>query len=193
MTTAPTDTPVVVGPFSLEEFFAWDGRIDGDDGRSDPPMWELVDGMAILMASPGGRHQVVLAELQRLLFSACPPGFLPVQGPLDWVVLPLAPTVRIPDLVIAPRTLGLRLTEPPLLAVEVVSPSARARRRDFVEKRADYAEAGLLHYWVVDPTVPEVVVFAGPGLPEVARGAGDEVLEINAPITVRFAPSSLLP
>ena len=49
MTTAPTDTPVVVGPFSLEEFFAWDGRIDGDDGRSDPPMWELVDGMAILM------------------------------------------------------------------------------------------------------------------------------------------------
>lgn len=191
MTNTPTEIPVVVGPFSLDEYFEWDGRLDGDDGTSDPPMWELVDGMAIMTPSPSGRHQEVVFDVLRLLLPACPPGWAPIPGPVDWIVLPQRPTVRVPDLAVVPRPLPDRLTDPPLLLVEVVSP--RGRRRDLEEKRADYAAGGLLHYWVVDPAAAEVTVFAGPGLPEAARATGDEVLELSEPLPVRFAPNQLLP
>jgi Uma2 family endonuclease len=39
-----------------------------------------------------------------------------------------------------------------LLAVEVVSPGSR--RTDHVMKRAEYADAGIPHYWIVDLDEP---------------------------------------
>ena len=37
------------------------------------------------------------------------------------------------------------------LAVEIVSSGTEARQRDYVDKRADYAKAGVAEYWIVDP------------------------------------------
>lgn len=48
------------------------------------------------------------------------------------------------------------MTEPPLLAVEILS--AGSFERDAVTKRAEYAKAGLDDYWVVDPRSAEVFV-----------------------------------
>ena len=45
------------------------------------------------------------------------------------------------------------------LVVEVVSPDERSQERDYVEKRADYAKAGVAEYWLVDPQALTVVVF----------------------------------
>jgi Uma2 family endonuclease len=46
-----------------------------------------------------------------------------------------------------------RLTRPPLLVVEMISPSSRAV--DLGAKRYAYAEAGVDHYSVVDAELPD--------------------------------------
>ena len=43
----------------------------------------------------------------------------------------------------------MRVTEPPLLVVEVLSP--RTRVEDTVRKSAEYAAGGVARFWVVDP------------------------------------------
>lgn len=48
-----------------------------------------------------------------------------------------------------PRRGAIRL--PPDLAIEVISPSARDRQRDRVEKPDEYAAFGIRWYWLVDP------------------------------------------
>ena len=42
------------------------------------------------------------------------------------------------------------------LVIEIVSPNDRAR--DHVEKRAEYAQAGVPEYWIVDPDAETVSV-----------------------------------
>jgi Uma2 family endonuclease len=49
----------------------------------------------------------------------------------------------------------VKLTAPPLLAVEIVSESSV--ERDLVTKRREYANAGCVHYWLVVPSRPEIV------------------------------------
>ena len=44
------------------------------------------------------------------------------------------------------------------LVIEVVSDDPQSRRRDVIEKTADYAKAGIEEYWIVDPTEATVTV-----------------------------------
>ena len=46
------------------------------------------------------------------------------------------------------------------LTVEVVSPGGEARKRDLIDKRADYARAGVKEYWIVDPEAETITVLA---------------------------------
>ncbi|MFO0956477.1 MAG: Uma2 family endonuclease [Isosphaeraceae bacterium] len=62
--------------------------------------------------------------------------------------------IREPDIVFllaehADR-IGKQVLEGADLVMEVVSED---RRRDLVEKRADYAEAGIPEYWIIDPEI----------------------------------------
>ncbi len=67
---------------------------------------------------------------------------------------------RHPDLAIVFRgaPLNPRGRQIPGLVVEVVSPGARARRRDYEEKREEYLRLGIAEYWIVDPESRHVTV-----------------------------------
>lgn len=49
----------------------------------------------------------------------------------------------------------------PTIAIEFVSASSRDWRRDYIEKRAEYAAAGVKEYWVIDRFEREMTVFRG--------------------------------
>ena len=161
-TLSPMFTGLRVGTMSLDEYLALD---------LPDVLTELVDGQVVVMSSPAGPHQRLLTRLGIELAVACPAGYELLVGPVDWVLRgePRA-TVRVPDLVVVRHEQAdePRLVEPPLLAVEVVSPTSF--ERDVVTKRHEYARAGLRHYWIARPDTGEIVRYGR---------AGDELVEIG--------------
>ena len=146
---------MVMEPFtSPDEYLAW------ADQRPDEEHYEVVDGVPVMSPSPGGWHQFALAQLLLTLSAACPSDHVVLPVPLDWVLWQ-APRLQIrePDLPVIPRSAARapRLTDAPLLAVEILSPTSF--ERDVVAKRREYALAGLDHYWIVDPQTPQVAAY----------------------------------
>lgn len=87
------------------------------------------------------------------------------------LAVPGQPKNRYPDLtVLRPehpeqmRSLGQAAITlemaPPLLVVEVVSPGADNRRRNYLEKRNQYEWRGVPEYWILDPEVGQVTVLS---------------------------------
>ena len=119
-----------------------------------------------------------------------------LPSPIDWVLWagPRA-TVRQPDIAVVKveQARAVRLTEPPLLVVEVLSPSSV--ERDLVAKRRQYAQAGCEHYWIVSPFVPEIVALRAVGdeYVEVRRLVGGAVGRLDEPVALSLDPADLLP
>jgi Uma2 family endonuclease len=70
-------------------------------------------------------------------------------------------TVVEPDIVAFTGEAGGQRTQraivgPPDLVVEIVSPSSRSR--DFIQKSALYAEAGVPEYWLIDPDAQQLII-----------------------------------
>ncbi len=187
LSTMLLDTPV--RRLSLDEFFAL------YPPEVDDTVLELVEGQVVVVNSPSGPHQRLIFRLGHLLEAACPVGYEPLAGPIDWVLWgdPL-PTVRVPDLVVV-RSLqadGIRLVDPPLLAVEVLSPDSF--ERDVVTKRREYARAGLEHYWIARPNTGEIIRYgrAGEELVELGRLPAGKATTVTEPFTVTIDPANLL-
>ncbi len=120
---------------------------------------EFTDGYVQELPMPTSSHQVILAFLYRLFH-----GWI---GPRGGVVLFSALRLRVRDgMFREPDLLLLRDRADPRfqdrywlgadLVVEVVSPDRP--ERDLVDKRIDYAEAGIPEYWVVDPRDQTITV-----------------------------------
>jgi Uma2 family endonuclease len=159
-----------------------------DDGRR----YELLDGALLVTPAPGGRHQVVVGALYRLLWAARPAGSTVLVSPIDFV--PRPETVLQPDVVVVDQEEAdePRLTRSPLLVVEVISPSSRTV--DLGAKRYAYAEASVAHYWVVDPEPPTTVVafeLVGTGYQEVARVVEADRYEAIKPFPIVVVPETL--
>lgn len=159
-----------------------------DDGLQ----YELADGVLLVTPGPVLRHQSVVGELYMLLRLTCPPDVKVYLSPLDF-----RPTNRRslqPDLLVVPRQApgATSITEPLLLAVEVLSPSTRSK--DLLLKRGLYEDSGVHSYWVVDPDEPSVTVLrlVDRRYEEVGRAVGSERLAVLRPFPVELQPDLLL-
>lgn len=160
-----------------------------DDGNR----YEILDGALVMSPPPGSVHQIVAAELAALLRDgALSAGLRALFAPLAWRIGP--GQVPEPDLmVVSPEAIGLRAIErPPLLVVEILSPSGRGR--DLSEKRRIYAEGQAAWYWIVDPDEPSLTVlrFVGDVYEEESRVTDSEAYETEQPFPVRVVPAELL-
>src|ERR1700730_9031579 len=107
-----------------------------DDGRR----YELVDGVLLVSPRPVLGHQLVVFELAAVLNQAGPENLVAVPEPAMQLA---ADTEFDPDIVVVrDEVLGAaKITEPPLLVVEVQSPSTALI--DLNVKKAAYERFGI--------------------------------------------------
>ena len=182
--TAVTTLPFRPGGWTVDDL---------DELPDDGYRYELLDGSLLVSPPPELAHQVVATRLAVLLAAQLPDDLVAVAAPGVYYD---ARNYRIPDLVVFPRVVlsqeRPRLTPTDvLLAVEVASPGSA--RTDRVLKPAEYAAAGVPHFWRVEPAEGVLVVHAlvGDVYAEVARPHRDVVLE--QPVPLRFSLADLLP
>jgi Uma2 family endonuclease len=150
---------------SIAEYLAYE---DGSDDRC-----ELVDGELVKMALGTGKHSdisdFITDELRAEIKRSGAPWIakmmsIAIQSPRGtrWG------TARIPDVVVLPLTQWEAMADreafiplnepPPLLVVEVVSPSTIST--DYRTKYAEYAVLDIPEYWIADPLESQVTVGA---------------------------------
>ena len=150
---------------SFESYLAYE---DGTDTR-----YELVDGELLPMSLGTGKHGAIIEFLNDRFREEIR------QQQLPWTSKPLMigvrsprgrrwDTSRIPDITVLPlaqweemaeREAVIDLNEPPpLLVVEVVSPSTKTD--DYRSKRSEYSLLEIPEYWIVDPLETQIVLCA---------------------------------
>ncbi|HEY3469030.1 MAG TPA: Uma2 family endonuclease [Amycolatopsis sp.] len=181
---ADIEHPADSGPLSVHD-------LEGmpDDGRRR----ELVDGVLIVSPAPGRRHQEIVVRLWRVLDDVCPLEYHVLVAP--FAVHSGEDTELQPDVLVGRDEdfTEKDLPAPPVLAVEVLSPSTAIY--DLNLKKAVYERLCTGSYWVVDPEDPAVTVFEldeDGTYQQVAKAAGDEVLAVERPFPVRLVPRELL-
>ena len=166
-----------LGPWTLDDL----AEVDDEVHR-----FEVVDGSLVVSPPPMAFHQAVSRRLFRQLDRQAPPEWEAVYE--EYVRL--GTDGRQPDVALlraglsAPRR---RAGYPPQafgLVVEVVSPTSRVRDR--VHKRAEYAAAGIPHYWLVE-TEPDLLLVAH----DLVEGAYRETARVAAGAAGLTAPVPL--
>ncbi len=86
---------------------------------------------------------------------------------------------------------GAKFTEPPLLVVEIRSPSTALI--DLNRKKAAYERFGVPSYWIVNPgpPQPELTVFELRDGRYALAATGSEPFTADRPFTVSIAPADL--
>lgn len=168
-------------------------RDDLDRMPDDGNRYELIEGEIVVSAAPSLPHQIAVTRLILLLGGGCPDHLVVLTAPFD-VALSEHTVVQPDVLVLDPTAADDRgLEGPPLLAVEVISPSTR--RRDLSVKKRVYEQAGVAAYWVVDAGADEVTLTAWElrdgSYVAAAAVTGDEEWTASAPFPVTLAPSRL--
>ena len=166
---------------------------DLEDMPDDGNRYELIDGELYVSPAPGRSHQKIVYGLYARLDAACPP-HLDVLGAPFAVQLNFEIEVQ-PDVLVAPldEVTEKNLPGPPLLAVEVLSPSTAVT--DLNKKKRTYQRHGVPNYWVIDPLEPSLIAFE---LDEtgryqtIAEVVGDKPFEATQPFPVRIVLTELL-
>jgi Uma2 family endonuclease len=154
--------------------------------------YEVVDGKLLVTGvQPPVHHAAVVGLLVRLK-QACPAELLVAVGSLDF--RPVHGVSLRPDLMVCRRDeAGPKfVVRPPLLAVEVVSPSTRVT--DVVLKRTRYEQYGVQSYWLLDPDNQELTVLHLTNNTYTCHTVvqSEEPFETDFPFPIRFSPAELL-
>jgi Uma2 family endonuclease len=159
-----------------------------DDGLQ----YELADGVLLVSPAPRPAHQRALVRLLVALVGACPPELEVFPAPLDF-----QPTSRRslqPDLLVVRREdVGeLAIERSPLLVVEILSPSTRAK--DLLVKRALYEDSGVAAMWVVDLDEPSITgwVLRDGGWSDERRARGHDEFRADLPFPFVVRPAALV-
>src|SRR5258707_12114092 len=141
----------------------------------DRTKYELDDGVLVVSPAPALNHQFVLARLTVLLDAARPAEFLVLPGP---GVEMTKYQYRIPDLVVVRvDSVGFEdksVTRPPVLAIEIASPSTAIYDRN--RKKDVYAGFGIASYWIVTPSLDKPRLVAH----ELRRGSHRQDARVGA-------------
>lgn len=135
--------------------------------RPDDELWELIDGIPYLMATPQIDHQTISVKFTRYLdeffedkpcrvFHAPIGVFLPKKNE----TLDETRNFVIPDLIVVcdEKKLESRgCRGAPDLVIEIVSPSSGSR--DHLQKLNLYEKHGVKEYWIIAPDTATVSVF----------------------------------
>jgi len=156
---------------TFEEYLKYSDRTD--------TRYELVKGELVPMSLGTGRHGKIIKLLERILETEITRSNRPLVS-LALLVGVRSPrggslhTSRIPDVVVIPepqwqslqnREAVIDLGEPPpLLVVEVVSPSTRTT--DYRSKVTEYDVLNIPEYWIIDPQEERITIFTLATLPE---------------------------
>lgn len=159
-----------------------------DDGLQ----YELADGVLLVSPAPALWHQRASGELYLSLRSACPPDLEVLYAPVD--VQTSARRSLQPDLLVIRRgdAHAAAITVPPLLVVEILSPSTRAK--DLLLKRGLYEDSGVPQYLLVDLDVPSLTLLrlTDGVYRDAAVAVGSQRLHLDEPFAVDLTPALLL-
>ena len=157
---------------------------------SDGHRYELIDGVLVVSPRPTTVHQFVAGRLHGVLSAVCPEELCVIPEPavqLD------RRTEFDPDLVVVrlDDVGDAKFTTPPLLVVEVRSPSTALI--DLNRKKAAYQKFGVPSYWIVDPEParPELTVFELGDGGYVLVATSIQPVTVSRPFTVTITPADL--
>ncbi|OHV05194.1 hypothetical protein BKN37_06900 [Mycobacterium talmoniae] len=168
-------------------------------GEDDRYRWELQEGNLVMSPSPSPDHMLASYVLCEQLKTQLPDEVVVIQDvdidlQLDRGDQP--GTSRRPDLVVVKRSAvervraegGLLRASEAVLVVEIVSPGSR--RTDCVIKRAEYADAGIPYYWIVDLEPTDAMSLRAfrktgePGYADGGKGIHSYRAEMPYPLTI---------
>ena len=137
--------------FTFEEYLAY----EGSDTRT-----EWVDGVLVEMPPESPEDLAIARFLMFELAKHLPLSRIAYNTEIE--VSGQRAKARLPDLLVhteeslaaltgSTRATVTRDMPPPAIAIEVVSPGAATRARDYRYKRTEYAAREIAEYWIIDP------------------------------------------
>jgi Uma2 family endonuclease len=153
-------------------FITFDEYLNDDDGTDK--YYELVNGELIEVPPETEENAYRAFSLLMALSQFVDARRIKVQKlEVEVPALPGMPINRQPDLTVLAEGHIEQMADinqmaikqfmaPPVMVVEVVSPYKSTGdtnyRRDYIDKRKQYAQRGIPEYWIVDPTAQQVSI-----------------------------------
>jgi len=159
--TKPIHETVDEPTWAIAYLFPYQGRWSEADylALDTNHLVEFTDGYVEVLPMPTISHQRIVFFLQQLLSA-----FVTEYGLGEALAAPLRVRLRTgkyrePDVIFLSTERAAQTEKYPDgadLVMEVVSPDDP--ERDYIQKRAEYAEAGIPEYWIVDPQEQRITV-----------------------------------